>query len=136
MGAWGAGTFDNDDAGDWVGALSDSRNLAPVKSAIDAIVKATGYIEAPDCSVALAAAEVVAALRGQAAPDLPPEAVEFAARKLVVDATLLKDTKAAVSRVLGDSELRELWEGSPEFKSWEDGLRRLLQRLNARVTEQ
>jgi hypothetical protein len=130
MGAWGSGSFENDDAVDWVGGLSDSKNLAPVKAAIDAVAKATGYIEAPDCSTAIAAAEVVAAMRGHAMTGLPPEVVTFVTRRLPVDAGLINAAKKAVSRVLDDSELRALWEEGPDFKAWSDGLRGLLQRLN------
>ena len=130
MGAWGSGSFENDDAGDWVGGLADSKNLAPVKAAIDAVAKATGYVEAPDCSTAIAAAEVVAALRGRATADLPPEVATYVARKLPVDAGLVNAAKAAVSRILGDSELRDVWEEGSDFKAWSDGLRGLLQRLN------
>src|SRR5262249_62246007 len=98
---------------------------------IAAVIKATGYIEAPDCTAAIAAAEVVAALRGHAAPDLPPEAVKFVAQKPALDPVVVKDATAAVSRVLAGSELKDLWDDSQDSKAWADGLRSLLQRLTA-----
>ena len=64
MGAWGIGHFDNDDAGDWVWELEDSKSLAPVASAIATVEASPDYLESPDACVALAAAETIAASLG------------------------------------------------------------------------
>jgi hypothetical protein len=69
MGAWGFGSFDNDDAADWIFELEESSGVTALVSAFKAI-KPDRYLEAPECSVALAAAEVVAALRGRPLPTL------------------------------------------------------------------
>lgn len=81
MGAWGTGVFEDDEALDWVGGLAEAATLAPVVDALRA-TEASGYLEAPTCSAALAAAEVVAALNGKAESelrDLWEESREFAA---------------------------------------------------------
>jgi hypothetical protein len=71
MGAWGAGAFDNDDALDWLSELVDSPDFALGRAVLD--VTALEYLEAPEGSAALAAAEVVAAARGHPAALLPDE---------------------------------------------------------------
>jgi hypothetical protein len=64
MGATGAGPFENDDALDFLDELEDSEHdvrRKRVESALDRVVRASGYIEAPTMSQAVAAAVVVAA---------------------------------------------------------------------------
>ncbi|SFN43433.1 protein of unknown function [Formivibrio citricus] len=58
-GAWGEGAFDNDDALDWVAQCTRSKDITPVSRALQAVLS-TEYIEAPEGSAAIAAAEVVA----------------------------------------------------------------------------
>src|SRR2546430_16610875 len=62
-GAWGDGNFENDDALDWVADCVKSATPVPVSAAIDGAVRSK-YIEAPEGSAAVAAAEVVAAALG------------------------------------------------------------------------
>ena len=65
MGAWGLGNFDNGDALDWVVDLKEPSGLGILEKPLSAVqTKSHGYLEAPECSIALAAAEVVAALCG------------------------------------------------------------------------
>ena len=65
MGAWGAGNFENDDALDWLAVLQ-AEGLPAAGAAIqDVLTLADDYLEAPTCCAALAAAEVIAALRGR-----------------------------------------------------------------------
>jgi len=65
MGAWSHESFGNDDACDWVAQLEECNDLSFVESTLDALL-AVGddYLEAPEASQAIAAAEVVARLRG------------------------------------------------------------------------
>lgn len=64
MGAWGTGPFDNDDAADFAGDLSDLAGsdvaAAVLGDALLAVTAADGYIEGPEMSRAIAAAAVVA----------------------------------------------------------------------------
>ena len=72
MGAWGSGPFDNDDAADFAGDLSDLTDsgliVALLADALLAVTAADGYIEAPEMTRAIAAAAVVALF---AQPGLP-----------------------------------------------------------------
>src|SRR5215468_1909995 len=64
MGAWGHGSFENDDAADWVHEF-ELQGASAVVSALEYISRfpEEEYLEAPGASVAIAAAEIVAAAR-------------------------------------------------------------------------
>jgi hypothetical protein len=82
-------------------------------------VGSPGYLEAPVCAAGLAAAEVVAALLGNAAKSLPDEVRNWvAANDAEVDHELLSLARAAVVRIKRDSELRELWQDSDDYEQW------------------
>lgn len=111
MGAWGYNSFENDAAGDWVGDLVDGGDGAAIEEALAAVIEAGDeYLEAPECSAAIAAAEVVAALHGHAAADLPDEVTTWLTGRERPDATLLERARIAVDAVRNGSELQELWE--------------------------
>src|SRR4051794_2230831 len=81
MGAWGSGSFENDDACDWVADLEENGPSAvrePLTTVADA--DEDEYLEAPDCSVAIAAAELIAASHDRAATDFPEQAHAWVAR--------------------------------------------------------
>lgn len=129
MGTWGHGTFQNDDAADWLYEL-DEGGLDVVDAALQA-VRVGGFLSAPDCCTALAAAEVVAAMRGRAAPDLPEELQAWLRqRRAPPSAGLIERAQQAVAAVLADSELAELWRESGQFAAWEVVVRDLAGRLH------
>jgi len=80
MGAWGAGNFENDDALDWLAVLQAEGLQAAGGAIQDVLTLADDYLEATTCCAALAAAEVIAALRGRPASRLPDELVEWLGR--------------------------------------------------------
>ena len=130
MGAWGIGHFENDDAGDWVWELEDARSLEPVVAAIAAVEAATDYLEAPDATIALAAAETIAAALGKPAPDLPDSvAAVVSVLPHAPDSKLVSRARAAVERIATESELRELWEETEDFAAWQAKVSDLIQRL-------
>lgn len=66
MGSWGEGAFDNDAATDWSFKLEASPDLSVVEQALAAVNdNGEGIILEETGSVAVAAAEVVARLRGK-----------------------------------------------------------------------
>ncbi len=131
MGAWGPGIFENDEALDWVIDLEGTKDYSMVNDALETVNSgAGGYLESPDCSNALAAAEVVAALAGNPAPDLPDEVISWLKGKKAADAKLIKSAKSAVSAIARESELRELWKESDEYGSWKEVISDLKQRLS------
>ncbi|MDP9395197.1 MAG: DUF4259 domain-containing protein [Actinomycetota bacterium] len=116
MGAWGTGPFENDDAMDFVGDLSDapaSETDRLLRSALAAAVDTDDYLEAPQACTAIAAAAIVAAATG--AYETNSEAVADLVVNRRIDASdeLRELAEQALTRVAGtDSELRETWEDS------------------------
>lgn len=132
MAAGGTGTFDNEDAMEWIGGFgADGANA--IIEAFDNIndLDSTDYIEAETAAHALAAAELVAAARDGDTDRLPDDAVESLQENAakINAAKLLPAARKAVTRVLKRSELKEQWEDSPDAEDWEDGVRELLERL-------
>jgi hypothetical protein len=127
VGAWGSGSFENDAAADWVVDLERARTLGPVRRALGLAAVPGGYLDVDDEGAALAAAEVVAALNGAPAADLPEPVAEWLAlHPHRVGRALLDLALAAVRRVGVDSELRDLRENDP---GWRAALGALEERL-------
>lgn len=120
MGAWGHNTFDNDDAADWIADLEDTSDMSAILDALNGVTDdADDYIEAPECSNAVAAAEVVASLNGNASPDLPDAVRGWIAGKPTPGAELNSKAHTALDVVLSDSELKELWEeNADDYPKW------------------
>lgn len=132
MGTWGTEIFANDDAMDWIAALEETDDIGVVERALRTVNDADGYLEAPDCSVALAAAEVVATILKKPGPDVPSEVFEWIARVgRELPPSLPDDARRAVDRVGSDSELLELWgeAGDPGLGAWRATLTELRGRL-------
>jgi len=132
MGASGTGTFDNDDATDWISGFgADGANA--IEEAFSTVndLEAGDYIEADIAAHVLAAAELVAAARDGDVSRLPEDAVSSLTENAgkINAAKLLPASRKAVSRVLKASELREQWDDSADGEDWEDGVRELLERL-------
>lgn len=82
MGTWGYGSFENDDALDWVGDLAEARSLKPVGAALDAALSPTAdFGISGEAEWGMAAAEVVAALGGAPVGDLPEEVTAWIAAR-------------------------------------------------------
>lgn len=135
MGAWGILAFDNDDANDWAFGLDDVSDLSLVETAFEVVEDTDDYLEAPEASNALAACEVLARLQGRPGyKNAYTEKVDewVAAHPLKPSAALLARANAVIDRILGDkSELRELWDDSPEDDKWLASVEELRQRLQA-----
>lgn len=129
MGTWGHGTFENDGASDWVYELEKARDLSVIEAALDAVIGAADFLESSDCCNALAAAEVVAALRGKPSAELPPEVTAWVSGRKAAPLPLVTKSMSAVVRILGDSELKELWAESGEVGDWESSVHDLKRRL-------
>ena len=130
MGAWGVGTFENDDAGDWVYQLEEVDGASLVRETLLAAAEPEVYLDSPTSAVALAAAEVVAALSGQPAPDLPEEVRAWVgAHRAAVSPDLRTLAVRALDQVAADSELKDLWAESDDAGTWTDRVQELRGRL-------
>ena len=133
MGAWGYRTFEDDTACDWLGAFLRRPALGAIESALDAALE-PGFIDDHAAHGALAAAEVVAALNGRPAAGLDAGAAAWAAGQPPARAELLAKARAAVARVLGDSELRDSWADAGSLPAWESAVGELQGRLTGSGT--
>jgi hypothetical protein len=132
MGAWGAEIFENDGAADLVEEVIGTSDLSRVTQALDAVLESPDYLEAPVASEGLAAADIVAKLRGHAGESAPftEELDKWIKRtKLSPDAKTVEKARAVVDRVRREpSELLDLWsEGDPA--PWLKSLDALQKRL-------
>jgi hypothetical protein len=126
MGAWGAGTLENDNAMDFLAGFEDEPEVDALLEIFEAVTEAE-YIDADDAFAAIAAAEIVAAMQGKGSPRLPKEIKTWAAENKP-DAELLAAAKAALAAV-PQSEAGELWEDSPETDRWLANLKNLTDRI-------
>lgn len=130
MGAWGTGSFENDDALDWVFELEKERNFQFLADAFETVLdQKDTYLEAPDCSVAICAAEVTAGLLGNPADDLPEEVLAWMDGKPDPSSALVKLAKNALNVILKNSELKELWEETDDYDEWREMVLDLHDRL-------
>ncbi len=136
MGAWSHESFGNDDAADWVADLVEGDDLSPVEAAFDNVLDVgADYVEAPEASAAIAAAEAVARLQGNfGTRDAYSEGLDdWVQRVAITPSPELSDkAKRALDRILGESsELAELWEESDEAGEWRAAVQELRDRIDA-----
>ena len=126
MGAWGLHFNENDDAADWLADFSDAPNWGAVA---EALALDDDYVEAPEASNALAAAEIVAAAVGNASPRLDETIKDWASGQNDEGSAQRENAIQALKRVRDDSELCELWQESEEFEDWKKSIDETLARL-------
>lgn len=132
MGTWGPDSFENDDAADWFAQFCDDPGEQMISDALAKVTEtsANDYLEAPECSVAIAAAEVIAALKGFPSPKLPDEAREcLSGLEIKSDSDLVSSALKALRRVTTDSELKELWDEAENPDEWYAAVGNLEERL-------
>jgi len=125
MGAWDVGSFDNDDALDWVWELEEAPDTTILRDVLETIVQSEEYLEIPDCCAAL-----VAAVNQRPASKLPAEVSGFISRITTPPPPeLLQLAAEAVEKIKSKSELRELWDDSTSARRWLDEVDNLRARL-------
>lgn len=129
MGAWAATAFENDDASDWVNELK-GEGVDFVRGGLT--VTEGDYLEGPEGSVVVAAAEVVAAAGGSPTPRLPESVATWVqAHGAGMDDNDVVLALAALARVAGEnSELAELWAEGDDL-GWSQSIEDLRHRLSA-----
>jgi hypothetical protein len=79
-------------------------------------------------AIAVAAAEIVAAVAGFPGETLPKAARSYAAGRKGCAPELVERAHDAVERISADSDLRDAWEASDDGEEWEDAMNDLLRR--------
>ncbi len=137
MGAWGAGSFENDTALDWAAGVRSVDDVRKPFERLKAESDAAPELEL-DADLAcelIAAAECVATMMGRRVPDVPDE-VAAALAGGQVDDLLFHQARNAVLHVLRHSELAELWEetaGEGEDNEWHGEITALVARLDPEI---
>lgn len=152
MGAWDAGSFQNDTALDWAGDLSERGDLASIRTALIRVVEkrqseqpslvgrligrrpVEPYLEARVACQGLAAAEIVAFWLGHPDQHFPDYLKEWA--RLHADACspeFVTLARKAVSTIKTKSELKDLWEEGDGIVApqWHAAIADLEQRLQS-----
>lgn len=131
MASGGTGTFDDDDAMEWLDGF-ESEGASAIETALTTVTELgrEDYLEAPEASHALAAAELVAAALSGEDDRLPDNFRTKLPRYIdaINEAELTAQARKAVARVLRSSELKETWDDAGD-EEWEEGVRDLLERL-------
>jgi hypothetical protein len=145
MGSWGSGSFQNDPALDFVADLNESANGAPLRDELQRTIDHGGTkqpsrfgkligrrsdrLTIGGCQRAIAAAEIVAGLRGRPPTKLPQSATAWiAAHPDSFSEDLVAIAQAAIAIIKTDSELRDEYDPA----EWQDKMEDLEMRLGNR----
>jgi len=131
VGAWGTGSFENDDAAGWlanVGAITPDGLTQILLQAADN----PGYLEAAPAGIAVAAAEVVAALNDAPAQGVPAQIVEWTKKNRQASTPELRALAVrALERVRRNSEVKDLWLEADGLNDWIAAIQDLQARLGS-----
>lgn len=143
MSLWGPAPVENDDAADWLTDLEEAPSLDSVQEAVFEITEVgyVGYLEIPECCIALAAASVLAEIFGMPGKDLFLQdsttinlKEELGSLNDMEKKKLVSHAMAAVRVVLNDgenSELRQVMEEDKQiFETWSATVKDLDVRLS------
>ena len=133
MAGWGTGSFENDDAESWLRQLG-SLAVDDLHPLLSRAADNADYLEAPESSVAITAAEAVATLKGAPAAALPKEVADWAFKTksnsgVGAIPSLASLAVRAIQRVRTNSELKDLWLQADGLNEWSANLRDLEKRL-------
>lgn len=125
MSAWGTGSFENDSALDWMDKLEDYRNIDLIKSTLvqaidnDLVIYGDGFVDTAAVDTAIAAAEVVAALKDHPSEFLPTPIKEWIRNhNIYIDDNILELAIRVIKRASNTYELRDLWADPTEHNEW------------------
>lgn len=124
MGAWGVGSFDNDESRDWLANLRESPR--PGWRIIDHTLRNARTKETSDELRAVAAAEIVAVAAGHSPLRIPTEAIEIARTLGTPPASIVTEAHAVIGLLINESELKELFENDPDWLQEMESLRQRL----------
>jgi hypothetical protein len=129
MPGWGTGSFENEDAQNFLGRLS-SFGIDDLRPILTRAADNSAYLEASDSSVTIVAAEIVATAKGKPPQTVPREIAEWVVKiEGAPGSEMLELTRRAVDRVRTNSELKDLWLQAEGLNEWSAVLRDLENRL-------
>jgi Domain of unknown function (DUF4259) len=134
MPGWGTGSFENEDAQNFLGRLN-SLGIDDIRQILSRADE-QDYLEAPESSATVVAAEVVAALVAVAkdetsSPATPRQIFDWITQNQAGAPPDLVDlARRAVEKVRTNSELKDLWLEAEGLNEWSAALRELKERLS------
>jgi hypothetical protein len=129
MPGWGSGSFENDDAQNFLGRLN-SVDVGDLKQMLIDTAK-RDYVEAAESSVVIAVAEIVATARGNPPQAVPSQIAEWVGKIEGAPSSEMSDlARRAVEKVRTNSELKDLWLEADGLNEWSAALRELEERLS------
>jgi Domain of unknown function (DUF4259) len=127
MGAWGHKSFENDDALDWLGKL-ELKGFPLIVEAFSNDEKVLA--EGSAACAAIAAAEVVAALKGNPADSIPESLSEWVKGRPQPTTQFVERAQAVIDAILDESELKGLWADGEDAEIWKRDVENLRSRLS------
>lgn len=125
-------SFGNEQSLDWLSDLLDEDDIYFVHNTLE-IIADYPPDESPDvwdCNCAVAAAEIVAAIKGNPCDDLPPPAVRWLQKHpMEADEELMDLVTKAIGRIEARSELKLFWDEAELGGEWQESLADLRVRL-------
>ncbi len=130
MVGWGTGSFENDDAQNFLSRL----NSVEVGDLKQMLAKAADrdYVDAPESGAVIAVAEVVATARGTPPQAVPSQIAEWVSKIEGAPSPEMSElARRAVYKVRTNSELKDLWLEAEGLNEWSAVLRDLEERLRS-----
>lgn len=128
MPGWGTGSFENEEAQTFLTQLK-SLSIDDL-SAVLTRAADHDYSAAPDASVAIVVAEIVATARGNPPHSVPTQIAEWIANIEGSPSSQMSElARRAVEKVRTNSELKDLWLEAEGLNEWSAALRDLEERL-------
>ena len=130
MPGWGTGSFENEDAQSFLGALK-SKEPSDLKTLLARAAQSEDYLNCQESSIVIAAAEVVASARGNPPENVPRQIAEFVEKNSGEPSGDMNElARKAVEKIRTNSELKDLWLEADGLNEWSAALRDLERRLS------
>jgi hypothetical protein len=124
--------FDNNFVADWIYNIRQASDLSVLSKAFENVLEGYGKVMERECALGIAAAEIVAAMAGRPAMDVPYAVDDYIERvKTVPDPALIQTAIKAVERIRTGSELQQIWDEREDGGAWREALLDLADRLAA-----
>ena len=125
MGQWGESMFESDGVLDFLTEFHNSKDFTLIENAVNNVLESEDYLDVDDCYNVIAAAEIVAAIKGHKSAEFPHH-LDFTVTNFEekINDKLIKTIKKALKKVLTqeDSELFELWDDPDSLKEYYENL--------------
>jgi hypothetical protein len=133
MPGWGTGSFENEDAQNFLGELR-LKTPGDLQQILAGAADESDYLDAAQSGVVIAAAEVVATAKGAPPQTVPRQIAEWVGKIPGAPSAAMNElAQRAVNKVRTNSELRDLWQEAEGVNEWSAELRELEGRLSETI---